>query len=88
MSDDNEAARESLPSISDLSLNPQTTPSTDGKPKPKKDAAEKGLSILIFGSSIKMLPHKHKHTSKMESMLFSHFSGNFVKTNGQRTNHK
>lgn len=44
---DTEATRESLPSISDLSINPQTppitkTPSTDGKPK--KEAAEKGWS--------------------------------------------
>lgn len=42
---DTEATRESLPSISDLSINPQTppitkTPSTDSKPK--KEAAEKG----------------------------------------------
>lgn len=42
---DSEAGRESLPSISDLSLNPQTTPSA--KPtteaKAKKDV-EKGLN--------------------------------------------
>lgn len=42
---DSEANRESLPSISDLSLNPPSTPSTKTAPiegKPKKDV-EKGL---------------------------------------------
>lgn len=42
---DSEAARESLPSISDLSLNPQTAPSakpTSAEGKPKKDV-EKGM---------------------------------------------
>lgn len=42
---DSEAARESLPSISDLSLNPQTAPSakpTSAESKPKKDV-EKGI---------------------------------------------
>lgn len=45
---DSEAARESLPSISDLSLNPQSAPSakpagTEGKTK--KDV-EKGMCIV------------------------------------------
>lgn len=42
---DSEAARESLPSISDLSLNPQTAPSAkpaSAEGKPKKDV-EKGM---------------------------------------------
>lgn len=50
MSDVNESGRDSLPSISDLSINPQTTPTT--KPtttegKPKKDV-EKGLYSQII----------------------------------------
>lgn len=40
---DSEATRDSLPSISDLSLNPPTTPATKpAEAKPKKDV-EKGL---------------------------------------------
>lgn len=48
---DSEATRESLPSISDLSLNPQTTPSakpTNTEGKSKKDV-EKGM-FPMFGS--------------------------------------
>lgn len=47
---DSETARESLPSISDLSLNPQTAPSAKAattEAKAKKDV-EKGLHRFLF----------------------------------------
>lgn len=50
---DSEAARESLPSISDLSLNPQTTPSakpvsTEGKPKKDVEKGWFAMQIVFF----------------------------------------
>lgn len=41
---DTEAGRESLPSISDLSLNPQSTPSTKTTDAKAKKEVEKGLN--------------------------------------------
>lgn len=51
MSDDNETGRESLPSISDLSLNPQSTSTTkptatDGKAK--KDVEKGNFDLLVI----------------------------------------
>lgn len=89
---DTEATRESLPSISDLSINPQTppitkTPSTDGKPK--KEAAEKGWSWVLWRYMyivntivfFVICPIFKLHCFSLN------FSGNIVETNGQRTNY-
>lgn len=84
---DTEATRESLPSISDLSINPQTppitkTPSTDGKPK--KEVAEKGWSWVLWRYIVLFVicPIFKLHCFSLN------FSGNTVETNGQRTNYK
>lgn len=83
---DSEATRDSLPSISDLSLNPQTTPSarpasgTEGKPK--KDV-EKGMCamqlILCFCQWI-------MHLYDLQMVIF--YSGNIIKTHRKCTNNK
>lgn len=57
---DTEAGRESLPSISDLSLNPQSTPSTKTTDAKVKKDVEKGLnaefqSELKIGFAINLL---------------------------------
>lgn len=44
---DSEAARESLPSISDLSLNPPSAKPTSTESKPKKDV-EKGICLSVL----------------------------------------
>lgn len=92
MADDNEAARESLPSISDLSLNPSTTPtpkppSTEGKAK--KEAAEKGLHYNV--NALQYIPFAPVfETDKIVPLFLSHChsSRNFIETDRQRTDYK
>ncbi|XP_055321085.1 autophagy protein 12-like [Sitodiplosis mosellana] len=68
MSEDTETGRESLPSISDLSLNPQSTPSTktttaDGKAKVEK------VEILLKPTGSAPIINKNKWSLNAEKRV-------------------